>query len=137
MSIQVKSGQIRSTPSFLGGIVGLVSYGDQVSVLQRQVGWVQVKTAKGAQGWIHESALTDKRIVLNAGGANAQVGASGKEIALAGKGFNSQTEARFRSTHSNADFASVDKMESIKVTPQQMQSFLESGAIKPSQGVVR
>ena len=67
MSVQVKTGQVRSTPSFLAPVVELVSYGDQVSILQRQTGWAEVKTVKGQQGWIHESALSEKKIVLACG----------------------------------------------------------------------
>jgi hypothetical protein len=137
VSVQVRTGQVRSTPSFLAPVVELVSYGDQVSMLQRQAGWAEVKTAKGQQGWLHESALSDKKIVLNAGKDAARVDASGKEITLAGKGFNPETEKDFRSKHAGADFASVDRMEVIKLTPEQIQSFLQAGSLKTSEGGVR
>lgn len=137
MSIQVKTGQVRSTPSFLGPVVQLVSYGDQVSILQRQAGWVEVKTNQGQQGWIHQSALSDKKIVLQGGQGDARVDASGKEITLAGKGFNPDTEKDFKSKHTEADFASVDRMEKVKLTPAQIQSFLQSGSLKSTEGGVR
>jgi hypothetical protein len=137
MSVQVRTGQVRSTPSFLGPVVELVSYGDQVSMLRRQAGWAEVKTAKGRQGWIHWSALSEKKIVLNAGEGAARVDASGKEITLAGKGFNPETEKDFKSRHAEADFASVDRMEAIKMEPAQIQSFLEAGSLKSSEGAVR
>ncbi|RJR41155.1 MAG: SH3 domain-containing protein [Desulfobacteraceae bacterium] len=137
MSVQVRSSQLRLSPSFLARVVELVSYGDRVSMLQRQAGWAEVRTINGRQGWIHESALSDKKIVLNPGKAAARVDASGKEITLAGKGFNPETEREFRSRHAEADFASVDRMEAIKLTPAQIQSFLKSGSLKLSEGDVR
>jgi uncharacterized protein YgiM (DUF1202 family) len=137
MSVQVRTSQIRSTPSFLAPVIELVSYGDQVSILQRQAGWREVKTAKGQQGWIHDSALSEKKIVLDAGKGDARVDASGKEITLAGKGFNPETEKEFKARHAEADFESVDRMEAIKMTPAQIQSFLQAGSLKTSEGNVR
>ncbi len=137
MSVQVRNTQIRSTPSFLAPVVELVSYGDQVSMLKRQAAWAEVKTAKGQQGWIHLSALSDKKIVLDAGNGDARVDASGKEITLAGKGFNPETEEDFRARHAGADFASVDRMEAITLTPAQVRSFLQAGSLKSSEGDAR
>lgn len=133
MSVQVKEGQLRATPSFLGQIVGPVAYGEQVEALQQQGEWVNVKNAKNLTGWIHQSALTKKQIVLGAGG-QAQTGASGKEIALAGKGFNPEVEASYRKGHPRADYASVNLMESIRVTPPEMIRFLAEGNITPREG---
>jgi hypothetical protein len=137
MSVQVRTGQIRSTPSFLAPVVETVSYGDQVSVLRRQAGWTECRTSKGRQGWIHESALSDRKIVLDAGKTDARTDASGKEITLAGKGFNPETEEEFRSRHAEADFASVDRMEAIQLTPEEIRSFLQAGSLRSSEGGAR
>lgn len=137
MSVQVRTSHLRSTPSFLAPVVGLVSYGDQVSILQRQAGWAEAKTAGGRHGWIHGSALSNKKIELDAGKSDARVDASGREITLAGKGFNPETERDFKSRHAGADFASVDRMEAIRLTPAEIQSFLQSGSLKTSEGNVR
>lgn len=136
MSVQVKQVQLRATPSFLGTIVGPVNYGDQVEALQQQGEWVNVKSRNSVQGWVHQSALTRKQVALGAGG-QAQAGASGQEIALAGKGFNSDVEARYRTTHSRADYASVDRMEAMKVSREEMISFLTDGNVKPVEGGVQ
>jgi hypothetical protein len=40
-------------------------------------------------GWLHQSALTKKTISMKAGGQDVATAASGDELALAGKGFNS------------------------------------------------
>lgn len=137
MSVQVRTGQVRSTPSFLAPVVEQVSYGDQVPVLQQRGGWSEVQTLSGRQGWIHGSALSAKKIVLQAGKEDARTDGSGKEITLAGKGFNPETEKEFKSRHAGADFASVDRMETIRITPAQIRDFLGSGALKSSEGGAR
>jgi len=134
MSVQVKNGQVRATPSFLGKLVGSLNYGDRLQVQEQQGDWSKVTVPDGQTGWVHTSALTKKKIVMKAGDQNAQSGASGDELALAGKGFNSQVEADFKSKNPNIDFTWVDKMEKIKVAPEAMQQFLKDGGIQPVEG---
>jgi uncharacterized protein YgiM (DUF1202 family) len=134
MSVQVKNGQIRATPSFLGKLVAPLNYGDRLQVLEKQGEWCKVTGPGGQTGWIHSSALTKKKIEMQAGSQNAQTAASGDEMALAGKGFNSAVEADFKAKNKNIDFTWVDKMEKIKVAPESMQEFLKVGGIQPSEG---
>jgi uncharacterized protein YgiM (DUF1202 family) len=134
MSVQVKSGQVRETPSFLGKLIAPVSYGDRLEVLEQQGDWSKVTAPGGQTGWVHNSALTKKKIAMKAGDQNAQTGASGEEMALAGKGFNSDVEADFKAKNKNIDFTWVDKMEKIKVTPEAMQQFLKDGGVQPAIG---
>ena len=133
MSVQVRDGQLRATPSFLGAVVGALNYGDQVDVQQQQGDWMQVNT-KGQQGWVHNSALTTKSVSVGGGGKDAQLKASGKEVALAGKGFNAEVEAQYRKGHQNANYAAVDQMEGVRISPQEMVAFLEQGEVKPVAG---
>ena len=133
MSVQVKEGQLRSTPSFLGSIVGPVSYGERIETMQTQGDWLEVKSSKNLRGWIHQSALTSKRVVLNPGG-QTQSAASDKEVALAGKGFNADVEAQYRKDNGSIDYTWVDRMETIRVSRDQMISFLDEGKVKPPEG---
>jgi SH3-like domain-containing protein len=133
MSVQVKEAQLRSTPSFLGAIVGPVAYGEQLDTVQKQGDWFDVKNSRNLRGWIHESALTTKQVVLNPG-AQTQPAASNQEIALAGKGFNSSVEAQYRKSNATIDYTWVDRMEAVRVSRDQMMSFLESGKVKPTEG---
>ncbi len=132
MSVQVKEGQLRSAPSFLGTIVGPVAYGEQVEAVQQQGDWMNVKF-RNLTGWIHQSALTKKPVVLGSGG-QAQSAATGQEVALAGKGFNADVEAKYKATHGKLDFASVDRMELMKVSREEMIKFLNDGAVKSPEG---
>ena len=135
MSVQNKKGEIRSSPSPLGNVVATVNYGDRVTVIEEQGKWIKVSTADGfSTGWMDSSALTKKVIKMNAGDKNAEVAASSGEMALAGKGFNSQVEAEFKSKNKDIDFTWVDRMEKIKITVSEIRKFLESGGLKAGKG---
>jgi SH3-like domain-containing protein len=137
MSVQVKSGQLRATPSFLGSVVATVAYADRVTVAGKQDPWFKVTDARGRTGWIHQSALTKKRIVLSAGTADAGKGVSGEELSLAGKGFNSQVEAEFKAENKDIDFTWVDRMGTFVVTPDEATAFLAKGEVEPVSGGAR
>ncbi len=132
MSVQVREGELRATPSFLGAIVGPVAYGDRVSSIRKQGDWVNVRGPNNLAGWIHESALTSKQVVLSSGSA-VSASANSQEIALAGKGFNEDVERQYRS-NDRLDYAWVDHMQGFKITRDQMVVFLRQGQIKPPQG---
>ena len=130
MSVQVREGELRNRPSFLGTLLGKVADGDRVSVQQQQAGWTQVKTASGQTGWIHDSALTTKRVVLSsAGGGDVRLAASGEEVALAGKGFNAEVEAAYKQQHRSLDYTWVDRMLTYKVSDARIIQFLQKGGL--------
>jgi hypothetical protein len=132
MSVQVRDGQVRGTPSFLGKIVGRVSYGQSISVIGASGDWNKVAYA-GVQGWIHASALTNADLGLRSGSGQAPSSVSGQEMALAGKGFNAQVEQKYRQTH-GGDFASVDRMEQATVRTDRLMAFLKEGGVTPRGG---
>lgn len=133
MSVQVRKADIRETPSFLGKIVTSLAYGDKVSVQSENGAWLQVSAA-GQSGWVHNSALTKKNIVMKSG-EDAQTTASSGEMALAGKGFNSDVEAQFKANHKDIDFTWVDKMEKIKIAPREITAFAKEGHLETQGGV--
>lgn len=136
LSVQVRDGQVRNNPSFLGAIVATLHYGDRVSSLQTTNSWVEVALPGGKKGWMHLSALTEKEIVLNANAEQVKQSASSNELALAGKGFNKQVEEQFRKQNSHANFAGVDAMESYRVSMQEIERFLKEGGLTPKGGAV-
>ncbi len=134
MSVQVRQGQIRRTPSFLGQVVRVLSYGDQVQVMAAQQPWFQVQETSGSNGWMHASALTRKRIVFRRTGDTARTAASSEELALAGKGFNEDVEHQFKSRNPNLSFLWVDRMEKLTISPAEMEAFLTRGGVRPAGG---
>ncbi len=135
MSLQVRTGDLRSSPSFLGQIVGSAAYGDRFTVEETQGAWSRVTAEEGAlTGGLHRSALTKKKVTLKAGEQDADVAASSGELALAGKGFNSEVEAQFKEQNASADFAAVDLIEAIRITTREIEKFLKAGAVTPKGG---
>ena len=135
MSVQVKEGQLRAKPSFLGKIVAMLSYGDRVAVLEEQADWMRVSLERdnNLNGWIHTSALTKKKIELKAGSEVAQV--SDSEVVIAGKGFTSQVEQEFKLANRNLDYTWIDKMEKEFVVSQnEIQNFLKAGGLASEGG---
>ena len=107
-----------------------MAYGDRVTVGQRQAGWFEVTgTPSGATGWIHESALTPKRIVTGSGVDDARIGASGEEVALAGKGFSKEVEAEYKKQNAKLDYVWVDRMLLFKIPEAQLVEFLQQGGL--------
>jgi hypothetical protein len=136
LSVQVKKSEVRAKPSFLGTIVARVSYGDRVELLVEQGAWLKVGLpGRKTEGWMHASALTRKKIELQAGGQAVGQTASSDEVALAGKGFNQQVEDTFKAQNPKLDFAWVDKMEKIVVSQSEMEAFLRDGKVTPEGGL--
>ena len=134
MSVNVKETQVRASPSFLGKVLGTLAYGDRVQVAEAQKGWAKVSApTKGLAGWVSESALTAKKVVLISGAGDADKSASSGEVALAGKGFNSQVEGENRKDASY-DYADVDRMEAIVVSPDAVAAFVGSGRLAVPEG---
>ena len=136
MSVQVKKGQLRSNPSFLGKIVETLSYGERVEVLEEKVDWMKVGLpGSGASGWIHNSALTKKKIQLRAGKEVA--GVSDSELVIAGKGFTKQVEEEFKLENQEIDYTWIDRMEAEFVVSQdEIQHFLEEGNLSTEGGAL-
>ena len=84
-------------------------------------------------GWLQESALTEKNIVLTSG-KQVKSGASSREVVLAGKGFSEDVERKYRSDADlEQQFRWVDRMEGFVRPEMELQAFLSDGEL---QGVV-
>jgi SH3-like domain-containing protein len=126
MSVQVQKSKVRATPSQLGGAIATVEYGEVVQAGVPQKGWYPVITKDGKKGWLHESVLSGKPIAMRAGATDAAVGVSSDEVALAGKGFNEQVEAKLKAD-GTLDFTWVDRMMAFDVSPDQILTFRTQG----------
>jgi hypothetical protein len=129
MSVQVKQGRVYAKPNFLSKLQATLPYGAKLKVEGEEGAWRQV-SAKGLQGWMHVSALTESEINLQAGSRRAASGASSEEMTLAGKGFNKQVEAKYKATNKGLNYAAVNKMEkSYPVSVAQIKKFLRTGGL--------
>jgi hypothetical protein len=135
MSIQVREGQLRSSPSYLSRVVTTLAYTDRVVVLDKKGSWLRVQPeSRSTEGWMHESTLTKKTLKLESGDRDATTAVSSEEQALAGKGFNSDVEAKFKERNGEIDFTWVDNMEAITIPAPALVEFLKAGNLTTEEG---
>ena len=126
MSVQIRNGKVRATPSQLSRVVGTVEYGAVVQTGALQKGWYPVTLPDGTTGWLHESALSTKPVAMSAGTSDAATGVSSDEVALAGKGFNEQVEAKLKAD-GTLDYTWVDRMMAMQVDAEAIKKFRAEG----------
>ena len=130
MSVQVREGTVRNTPTFLGKVLTKLDYGQKVNILEEKSPWAKISvTDQEQEGWMHTCALTTKEIKLKPGVSDVETGATVNEVALAGKGFDKVAEKKYQEDNPTVDFSWVNKMECFKVSQPQIQAFLTDGGV--------
>jgi SH3-like domain-containing protein len=127
--VKVQTTVLRKEPKFYAQTVAALKAGDGLEKLASQDGWLQVRTAAGAVGWIHGSAVETRSFSLSAVDKSMKTQASASEIALAGKGFDKQVEAGYRARHANVSFVWVDRMVQVKIPAAELERFLRQGKL--------
>lgn len=123
MFVSVQSVDVRSSTGLLAGRQGTLSFGNQVTILQENGRWVQIRSTEPAlSGWVNVSALTSRRIV------SPGTSASATELALAGKGFSETVERNYIADNS-LDLGYVDIMETSRISAQELHDFLTEGRL--------
>jgi hypothetical protein len=124
LAISVREGEIRSAPGFLSTIESRAGYGETVRVVTRQGAWIRVRVEQtGIDGWIHQSSVLPPRDMNLTGASARESGATSREVALAGRGFNEQIEQEYREQH-ELDYESVDVMETYLMPLSALAAFL-------------
>ena len=134
-AISVRQGEVRTTPSFLGRIVATAGYGELVEVLELRGDWVRIRVqATNVEGWLHTTAIAEKQALrLEGAGDSRSAGTTSREIALAGRGFNEQVEARYKS-EKGLDFTLVDEMEGYGLPPEELGEFFAAADLTFDEG---
>ena len=127
--VMVRESKLRAKSDFFSASVGDIKYGDRLDVVKEQGSWLQVRTSGGKQGFVHTSSITERRVVLKSGAKFEPSGTDQSDVVLAGKGFSADVERQFASSHRNLNFADVDAMERIKVSPKELVAFAEQGKL--------
>jgi uncharacterized protein YgiM (DUF1202 family) len=124
--VSAKTVNVKSSTGFFASTRGRLAYGDQVTVLQVNGKYAEVRASgNSVSGWVAVSNLSSKRIVAAGSGS----GASASEIALAGKGFNQEVENAYKARE-NLNYADVDKTEAIAVSQDDLYQFVTEGHLK-------
>lgn len=135
LTVQVREIQMRASPSFTGRPGATLSYGQTVSVLEEREAWVKAR-GNGGEGWVHASALTDRRLSLTPGARNVSSKADEREVAAAGKGFSAEVERTYRAGHPEG-YADVEAMLRFQYSPAELRAFLTAGKLTPRQEAAR
>ena len=129
LTVQVSSTRLREDAKFWAASIETVSAGAALNEVARSGAWIQVRSVSGKTGWVHESAVMSKRVVLGGGSRTADTVASSDEIALAGKGFNEQVEGEYKKANTGLDFKAVDRMATFTVSEEEALQFLKDGKL--------
>ena len=131
--VQSTNATVRSGPSFGSKVITKVSKGQMLSSTSKSGDWIQVKI-DGKEGYISHLLVTthppiDKTTVIKADEQEikptARRRASSFTSAAAARGLTD--EEKKREGVEKADYKAVDKMEAVKVTPDEVKKFKETG----------
>ena len=127
--VSAKTAALKSSTWFFASTRGTLEMSAQVTVLQVNGNWAEVRSAANASlsGWTAVSNLSAKRIVASGTGASAS------EVGLAGKGFNQEVESAYK-TKGDLNYADVDKTEAIKVSQDELYKFVTEGHLVTGEG---
>ncbi len=126
--VQVRESKLRAQPQFWAPTVQELPYGTALTALSAapsNKSWLQAKVGE-TQGFVHVSAVTSRKIVINPSAKRNSVQSASNDIVLAGKGFNKQVENNYGSSK-GLDFAAVDELEKAKIDPAEEVVFIREG----------
>ena len=127
--LQVREAKLRSQPKHWAPGVAEAVFGEALEEIGRDGDWVRVQSAAGARGFLHQSAVTPKVIVLREGVSGAPIQGDLSNIVLAGKGFNRDVEAKFAGDNADLDYALLDRLEARTVAPEDLFRFMREGGL--------
>lgn len=122
VAVSVREAEVRSAAGFLSPVQSLLEYGTSANVLSVRGDWIQIE-AGSTRGWLHSVSVLPPQEMNLSGEAIGQ-GASTREIALAGRGFNEQVEREYQEQQ-DLDFGPVDDMETLVLPLGELGAFLE------------
>lgn len=134
-AVSVREGELRSAPGFLARVTTRIDYGESVKILEIRGDWLRVRTAgSGDEGWLHSTVVAGKEeLRLERADGTTAGGVSSREIALAGRGFNEQVEAQYKSDK-GLDFTLVDEMEEYGRPVEELAAFFADAGMTVEDG---
>lgn len=123
MFVTVKEIQVRSAPSFLGKVITVLQYTDEVEITGESRGWYIISNDLVDEGWLPVSAVTTDPLALKKSDKSISNQVSSDAVSLAGKGFNSEMEAAFKDS-TGLDYTWIDQMESEEYDLNSVMEFI-------------
>jgi len=124
--VSVKNLQLKASTGWFARTNGTLDYGAQVTVIEVNGRFVNVRSAANSNltGWTASANFSTRQVVSGTSST-----ATAREVALAGKGFNSEVENSYRTQQGNLNYADVDRTEAIIVNEDELRRFLETGGL--------
>lgn len=138
--IQLKDAKLRAKPQQFAKSVADLHFGDRVDLVARDGAWLQVSTVTSTTtekvaGYLHEGAVTPRKIFLSAPGVSAlNAGVDLSDVYLAGKGFSAGNEQDYAKVSPESNFMAVDTMSSTARSAEDgLDTFIQTGGLKGQQ----
>lgn len=127
--VAIKQSELKEGKGAFDKVITRLPYGTELYIKEATGKWFKVETTEGKKltGWVPVSSVTSRKIVASKSGK--KVSASADEIALAGKGFNSQVEEEYK-TNKKLDYSKVDEMEKFVLPDAEIKKFVVEGKLK-------
>jgi uncharacterized protein YgiM (DUF1202 family) len=116
--VAVQNTVLKDSTGFFAKTLASLPLGTEVTVVLEKGKWTQVQ-AGSRNGWIASTSLSVRKIVAS----NSTVTAS--DVALAGKGFSSETEMEYKKNGLN--YSVVDSMENTNIPNDDLLRFVTEG----------
>jgi len=129
ITVQTLTAKLMKSPSYLGATVAKLVRGEQLTFVEAKSDWYRATSKDGVTGWIHRSGVVEKAVALSSKPGGGAGGVSQDEVALAGRGFSKEVEAKYRSEHPDLDFSHVDHIEKLDVDSEELAQFAAQGNV--------
>lgn len=132
--VQSTNANVRSDPSFGSKVIAKVAKGQTLASISKDGSWIKVKV-EGKEGYISSLLVSthpplEKQTVIKADDEEikptARRRASSYTSAAAARGLTDEDKKR-EGIEDSGDYKALDKMESLKVTPEEVTKFKETG----------
>ena len=127
--IEVRATKLRAEPKFWAAPRGDIAYGDAVTVIGTEGDWLRVQLQSGIEGYLHGSATTARRVVIEGKAQPAEQSSDVADVVLAGKGFAGEIADTFETSDLEADYQALIIVERRTVSYAELQTFLKEGGL--------
>jgi len=124
---------IRQDKRFFAPAVARVPYGSSLEAQSQEGDWLRVHF-QGKQGWIHVSAVQERKFQLSALAGGPAQETTQDEVALAGKGFTPEVEKAFREKNPKMRYDLVNQVQAYKIDESRLQAFIQAGNLREPGG---
>jgi len=129
ITVQTMTAKLMKSPSFIGATAAKLVRGDQLKFEEAKGDWYRSTAKNGTSGWIHKSGVVEKAVALSSKPGGGASGVTQDEVALAGRGFSKEVEAKYKNDHPNFDYSHVDNIEKLDVDGEALEKFQKDGKL--------